>query len=327
MNLPVDGIQAFIQVATLGSFRKAAEALFISQTGLTRRIQRLEAFVGVKLLDRTTRTTSLTPVGREFLPLATRLVDDLTVGLDRLRTASRLAVGDVTVATLQSVAFRQLPIALRTYAEAHPQNRVHLLERSGALVTAAVREGHADFGIHIQGAAQPDLVEDLLMRDPFVIVCGHQHRLAGSAKLRWSELGEVDLITLGGASGNRRIVEEQLSREGLPLRGRFVVESTPTALALAREGVGVAILPAAMNPATVATGLIEIPLVEPVLHRAIGLVRRRNETLMPPALALYAIIKDEFPALGRHNVPAPPAKEMSPVGMGCGSVPRSAAEG
>lgn len=294
MKLPIDGIQAFVQIAELGNFNRAAEKLFITQTGLTRRIQRLEAFVGTKLLDRTTRSTTLTKVGREFLPLATRLVDDLTNGLDRLRTTSRLSLGDVTVATLQSVAFRQLPLALRIYARKYPRNRVQLLERSGALVTEAVRQNQADFGIHIQQNAQSDLVEDLLMRDPFVLVCGRGHPLAKAAEVAWSDLGDIDLITLGGASGNRRIVEAQLTKAGLQARGRFVVESTPSAIALAKAGVGAAILPAAMKASVVATGLVEIPLVGPIVHRSIGLVRRRNETLTPAAAALYKIVKTEL---------------------------------
>src|SRR5215472_8474961 len=120
MKLPIDGIQAFVQIAEVGNFNRAAAKLFITQAGLTRRIQRLETFVGTKLLDRTTRSTTLTTMGREFLPLAARLVDDLTNGLDRLRTTSRLSLGDVTVATLQSVAFRQLPLALRIYARKYP---------------------------------------------------------------------------------------------------------------------------------------------------------------------------------------------------------------
>jgi DNA-binding transcriptional LysR family regulator len=294
MKIPIDGVQAFVHVAEFGSFNRAAEHLFITQTALTRRIQSLEAFVGLRLLDRTTRSTALSPMGRDFLPLARRIVDDLVHGLDRLRTSSRLGVGDVTVATLQSVAFRQLPLALRSYARNYPENRVQLLERSGVLVTEAVHQGQADFGIHIQQDTHPDLVEDMLMRDPFVLVCSRSHPAAKLKKATWANLEGIDLITLGGSSGNRRIVETQLTKAGLNLRGRFVVENTPSAIALARENVGAAILPAAMNATTVTTGLIEVPLVEPVLYRAIALVRRRNETLTPAASALYAIVKAQM---------------------------------
>jgi DNA-binding transcriptional LysR family regulator len=299
MKIPIDGVQAFVHVAELGSFNRAAEHLFITQTALTRRIQRLEAFVGLRLLDRTTRSTSLSPMGKEFLPLARRIVDDLVHGLDRLRTSSRLGIGDVTVATLQSVAFRQLPRALRSYARKHPENRIHLLERSGALVTEAVLQNQADFGIHIQQDAHHDLTEDVLMRDPFVLVCSRSHPAARLKTVAWAALKDFDLITLGGASGNRRIVETQLSKAGLNVRGRFVVESTPSAIALARESVGAAILPAAMNATRIASGLVEVPLVEPVLYRTISLVRRRNESLSPAASSLYAQLKAQLSTVGR----------------------------
>ncbi|MDB5655903.1 MAG: LysR family transcriptional regulator [Tardiphaga sp.] len=294
MKLPMDGIQAFVEIAELGTFSRAAEKLGITQTALTRRIQRLEAFIGVQLLDRTTRSTSLTQVGREFLPLSMRLVADLTFGLDQLRAKARLSVGEVTIATLQSIAFHQLPLVLQLYGQAYPHNRVEILERSGTLVTDAVRQGHADFGIHIQQEPQSDLSEDLLMRDPFVLVCSESHRFASARTIGWSELRDVDLITLGGSSGNRRMIETQLMRAGLETRGRFVVETTPTAVALANAGVGVAILPATMNATSVARGLVEVPIIDPVVYRSIGLVKRRNQALTPAASALYAIVATEL---------------------------------
>jgi DNA-binding transcriptional LysR family regulator len=294
MKLPMDGIQAFVEIAETGTFSRAAEKLGITQTALTRRIQRLEAFIGVQLLDRTTRATSLTQVGREFLPLSMRLVMDLTFGLDQLRAKARLSVGEVTIATLQSIAFHQLPLLLERYGRAYPENRVEILERSGTLVTEAVRQGHADFGIHIQQDPQSDLSEELLMRDPFVLVCSASHRLASARTIGWPELRDADLVTLGGSSGNRRIVETQLARVGLETRGRFVVESTPTAVALANAGVGVAILPATMNATSVAKNLVEIPIIDPVVYRSIGLVKRRNQALTPAASALYAIVATEL---------------------------------
>lgn len=294
MKLPVDGVQAFVLVAELGNYGRAADRLALSQTALTRRIQRLEEFVGLRLLDRTTRVTGLTAVGRDFLPLARRLIGDLTEGLDRLRKTAGLALGNVTLATLQSVAFRQLPPILEIYSRYHPQNRVHLLERTGSLVTQAVRGLEADFGIHVLGETQPDLLEDVVTRDPFVVVCAREHVFAKARHVAWAALRDTDLITLGGASGNRLIVESQLIAAGLPPQGRFVVESTPTALALCAANVGVALLPTA-NGSTLAPSLVEVPLIAPVVFRSIGLVRRRGETLSPAAGALYELLKTKLP--------------------------------
>lgn len=292
MHLPMDDIQAFVMVAELGSFSRAAERLGLTQTGLTRRIQRLEAYVGLALLDRTTRRTGLTAAGRDFLPLARRVVEDLTHGLQRLRTTSRLAAGDVTLATMPAVAYERLPLLLAEYARRHPGNRVMLLERSGSAVTEAVRGGAAEFGIHIMQAPQAELEEDLLSTDRLVLVCHPSHALADRESLRWAELAGEDLITLGGSSGNRTAVEQQLRASGLPLRGRFVVENTPSAMALAATGIGVAILPSAAQRGRLLSGLVEVPLVEPALRRSLALVRRRGEALAPAAAALYRMILD-----------------------------------
>lgn len=290
MHLPMDDIQAFVQVAELGSFSRAAERLSLTQTGLTRRIQRLEAYVGQPLLDRTTRRTSMTAAGRDFLPLAKRLVEDLTRGLERLRTTARLSAGDVTLATMPAVVYQRLPAVLADYARRFPDNRVMLLERSGSVVTEAVRRGDADFGIHITQDAQHDLMEDVLSVDPLVLMCHPEHVLAARAEIGWDELDERDLITLGGTSGNRAGVEQQLARAGLPTRGRFVVENTPSAMALAMTGMAAAILPSAAGRGELRGKLLEVPLVRPVMHRSLSLVRRRGEALTPAAAALYALL-------------------------------------
>ncbi|MCQ4158647.1 LysR family transcriptional regulator [Roseomonas sp. GC11] len=290
MHLPMDDIQAFVLVAELGSFSRAADRLGLTQTGLTRRIQRLEAYVGLPLLDRTTRRTGLTAAGRDFLPLARRVVEELTHGLQRLRTTSRLSAGDVTLATMPAVAYERLPGLLADYARRFPGNRVMLVERSGTAVTEAVRGGAAEFGIHIMQGAQADLVEDLLSTDPLVLVCHPAHALAGRAAVPWAELAGHDLVTLGGTSGNRLLVEQQFLRAGLPLRSRFVVENTPSAIAIAATGMAAAILPAAQQHGKLRAGLVEVPLVEPVLRRALALVRRRNESLSPAAEALFRLI-------------------------------------
>jgi len=161
-------------------------------------------------------------------------------------------------------------------------------------VTEAVRKGEADFGIHIQQEPDADLVEDRLVCDPFVLICHRGHPLAGRGAVRWAELGDADLITLGGASGNRHRVEAQLRAAGQPPRGRFVVESTPTAFALVSAGIGAAILPAALQGASQRDDLVAVLLIEPEISRTISLVRRRNTSLTPAAAAFYEMLRVEL---------------------------------
>ncbi|MEE9103667.1 LysR family transcriptional regulator, partial [Pseudomonas nitroreducens] len=77
INFDLDDLQAFRAIVEHGSFRKAAEAVKITQPALSRRIEKLESALNVRLFDRTTRKVSLTAVGRAFVPEVERVLDQL----------------------------------------------------------------------------------------------------------------------------------------------------------------------------------------------------------------------------------------------------------
>jgi DNA-binding transcriptional LysR family regulator len=292
MKHPIDGLEAFIQIAELGSFNKAAEKLHLTQTALTRRIQRLEAFLGLKLLDRTTRVVALTTVGRSFLPEATRLVKELDRSFERLRIQSRDSAGDVTMVSVPSVMFGLLPAVLGEYIRRFPNNRVLILDRGSSLVMEMVLQRQAEFGLHVRPVEHPDLHTDLLRRDPFVAYCRKNHPLAARTEIRWDELADFDLITLGGNSGNRALMEAQLSKARIDIRTRFVAEYFSSAICLARAGLGVAILVA--SDGQLGGDMRQIPIIDPVVDRPLFLVRRRGETLTPAAQKLHALIRKMY---------------------------------
>lgn len=307
MKLDIDGIQAFVQVARLGGFYKAADSLNLSQTALTRRIQKLEAYLGLRLLDRTTRSVTLTAVGREFLPRATRLVEELTESVDRLKDMSRWATGDVAIACVPSMAHQQLPWVIRAYAEKYPGNRVRLIDRNSTQVADAVRNGEAELGIHIRMRADAALTELTLLQDPFVLFCRADHPASTLAHVTWRALRGIELITVSGSSGNRALLDHQLARHKVDLRGRCEVEHPSTAIALVSAGVGAAILPSATLLDGTHPDLRRVPLREPVIRRTIGLIRRRNAALSPAVQAFHELLTQRLPATaaGAETPPKP----------------------
>ena len=298
MKLDIDGIQAFVRVAELGGFHKAADKLNLSQTALTRRVQKLERYLGLRLLDRTTRAVALTAVGREFLPRATRLVDELTQSVDRLKDISRWATGDVAIACVPSMAYQQLPSVIRAYAEKYPGNRVRLIDRNSMQVAEAVRSGEAEMGIHILMNTHAELTEQPLLHDPFMLFCRTDHPASALPCITWKALRTVDLITISGASGNRALLDHQLARRNIDVRGRYEVEHPSTAIALVAAGVGAAILPAATLLDGTHPDVRQVPLQEPIIRRTIGLIRRRNAALSPAAQAFHDV-------LAAHLAPEP----------------------
>ncbi|HWI37702.1 MAG TPA: LysR family transcriptional regulator, partial [Burkholderiales bacterium] len=116
MKIDTLGVQAFLAIADQGGFGRAAESLHITQTALSRRVQNLEAFLGVKLVERTTRSVTLTAIGRDFLPQARRLLTDLASALVEIRESGKALRGDVTIACVPTVGVQYLPDIVRQYA-------------------------------------------------------------------------------------------------------------------------------------------------------------------------------------------------------------------
>ena len=102
-------IQAFAVVAELQSFRAAAESIHLSQPAFSRRIDKLEEALGVRLLDRTTRRVTLTAVGRDFARKTRVWLDDLDGMLMGLGDVAARRMGEVTIACVPSAVYYFLP--------------------------------------------------------------------------------------------------------------------------------------------------------------------------------------------------------------------------
>jgi DNA-binding transcriptional LysR family regulator len=108
MKLDTLGVQAFISIADQASFQRAANELHISQTAITRRLQNLETHLGVKLIERTTRTVALTATGSEFLPQARRLMSELSNALVEIFESGKARRGDVCIACVPTAGIQIL---------------------------------------------------------------------------------------------------------------------------------------------------------------------------------------------------------------------------
>jgi DNA-binding transcriptional LysR family regulator len=287
MKLDILGVQAFVALAEHGSFVKAAKALFITQAALSRRLQNLEAFLGVRLVERTTRSRALTQVGEEFLPQVRRLLADLGASLHEVRERGRSLRGDVTVACVPTVGIQYLPGVIQAYAQRHPDNRIRILDHASAGVERAVLQREAEFGIGIALADHGGLHSVPLLRDRFVLLCRADHPLAGRRRVRWAQLAGHDVILPGTGSSNRPLLDAMLGEAGLPQSGRFEVQRSSTAVGLVAAGVAAAVVPSLALQAGTYPSLRAVALTEPEVARTFVLLSRRGVALSPAAQALY----------------------------------------
>ncbi|MBT2772468.1 LysR family transcriptional regulator [Vreelandella sp. F11] len=287
-------LHAFILVAELGTFHEAAQRLHLSQPALTRRIQKLEELLEVELLERTTRRTRLTPIGADFLPRARRMLEEYESSILGIRELVTHQKGTVTIACLPTAAFYFLPSVIRVFSEAWPGIRIRILDVSANEGLEKVINGEADFGINMISAQSSEVRFTPLLRDPFVLALRSDHPLASKKQIEWSDLEDVRLITVSRDSGNRTLLDNALSAEGIHLNSFYEVQHLSTSLGLVESGLGVAILPRMTMPGPDHDTLCSRDLPEPRIQRSIGLVRSNTHSLSSTAQLFIDLLLEHW---------------------------------
>ena len=289
INFDLNDLLAFRAVAEMRNFGRAAESVHLSQPAFSRRIDKLEQALGVRLLERTTRRVSLTTVGREFERKVRDLLDELDSTLLGIRGVAATRMGEVTVACVPSTVNYYLSRVIQRFHERAPKVRVKVLDAGANEVLAAVSRGDADFGLNFIGAQEGDLDFKPLVEERFVAACRRDHPLAKQRRVTWAQLSAHDFIGVARTSGNRLLLDQALA--GVKDRPQAIYETqhVTTLMGLVEAGLGVAAVPSMAMPGADHPLLVSVPLVEPVVTRKIGLIRRRGRSLSPAAALLYEL--------------------------------------
>lgn len=283
INCEILDLRSFLSIVELESFHRAADTLNMSQPALSRRIQKLELAIGAPLLERTTRHVSLTALGTELLPLVRRMLEEFDSSLFAVRDPAVQRGGLVTIACLPTAAFYFLPKVIKQFNIEYPNIRFRILDLPATDGLQAVARGEVEFGINIMGTADPDLIFDRLVEDPFVLAASKDHPLAEKSEVGWDDLAPYHLITVHRSSGNRTLLDGALAKSNIKLRWFYEVTHLSTSLGLVEAGLGISVLPQMATPQGEHPLLITRPIRNPKISRTIGVVRRRGGTLSPAA--------------------------------------------
>lgn len=295
MNFDLADLRAFVAVAELNSFRAAADSIHLSQPALSRRIDKLEMALGVKLFERTTRSVSLTAVGRDFSHKARSLLDELEHSLLSMQAVAASQLGEVVIACVPSAVYYFLPKVLRTFHEQYPRIRVRIIDDGASAVLDSVARGEADFGINIIGTQEPDIAFQVILKEPFVVACHRDHPLAKLKEVSWAALAQYDFMTVDRSSGNRLLVDLALADSNVRPSWCFEAKHVSTLLGLVEAGLGVAVVPRLSMPQGEHATLARVALVDPTIDRNVGLIRRHGRELSPAARKLYELIETTWP--------------------------------
>lgn len=299
INYDLHDLQAFVAVAERASFRQAASDLFLSQSALSRRIDKLEEGLGVKLFERTTRRVQLTNVGQAFLLNVRTALDGLEDAVLGVADLAAHRTGSVTLACVPSAVWHFLPAVLTRFSERFPRIRVRVHDESAQDVLNLVLAGEADFGINFTGAADPDIVFEPIYVESYVLAMRSDHPLAGRKELSWKETVNERYISVAKSSGNRSVIDAALA--GVEKHPAILCEVNHVSgvLALVEAGMGVAAVPGlSVLPGRPDT-IVGVPLVNPPVHRTLGLISKRSHSMAPAARTLFEMLREAL--VGRES--------------------------
>lgn len=290
--MDVLGLQAFIQIAESGSFRRAAVAMNLSQTALSHRIKKLETDIGLSLFQRTTRTLTLTRAGQEFFPKARDMMVRLSSLYEDLKIEGQRARERVSIGCLGSLGELYLPRALRIFREQNPDTTVVIYDEHAAMLSDRVAAGEAQFALTILGAQRWAEKQRVLYEEDFVAAVPAGHPLADRQHLTWADLVGYPLARISTTTSHGVILSESLSDLMHQLDWRYEVQRTYMAGTLVLAGLAITVLPRAAIPVSDTVRII--PITNPTVKRTVGIISQEGVPLPPKAQQLHRILLREI---------------------------------
>lgn len=297
LNLSTRQLRAFLALAELRSFTRAASRCHLSQPAFSALVRSLEDMLGARLFDRDTRNVELTAEGRLLEEPARRLLADFDGLAADIGDRVARRKGRVSVAALPSLAAGWLPGIFSRFRRANPGIELALHDTLSDQCLELVRSGRADFALAATGPGSPEWDAQVLCRDRFFLVCRRDHPLARKAALRVRDLAAYPFVHFSRASSVRQHLEAALHPQKMATV--LEVEHLTTVMGMVEEGVGITVVPALTLFEFERDSLMQRPLNVPSLQRTIYVVRRANRSLSLAAQALYDLMIERKPVLRR----------------------------
>jgi LysR family transcriptional activator of glutamate synthase operon len=278
-------LRYFDAVARCGGFTRAAEQLHVAQSAVSAQIRALEAELGVRLFDRTTRRVTLTQPGELFLVRARRVLGELDGARGELADLAAVLTGRVAIGATAVVGPFDLPGALAGFHVRYPG--VDLRLRSGLVAKLLTLLDGGDVDLVI-APIHDDLPAHLSARrltgEEVLLVLPPGHPLARGGALDLGELREESFVCLPEGSGLRGMLDEAAAGAGFEPRVQFETQSPASIRALVAAGLGVALL--ARSAAEHEGPAVSVrTLRHPPAHPPIGLIHHRGQRLSAAARA------------------------------------------
>jgi LysR family transcriptional regulator, hydrogen peroxide-inducible genes activator len=290
MNLK--DLKYLVALADTGHFGKAAERTFVSQPTLSAQLKKLEAYLGVKLVERQPKNVQLTEVGKQIVVRARRMLDegDEIVALARSNTDP--FAGKLKVALIPTIGPYLLPRVMQKIRKGLPHLGLMLYEYQTEALLKRLRDGEIDLGIMALPAIADGIESRALYEENFTVALPNNHPLAAKTSIKVQDLKGHTLLLLEDGHCLRDQALEVCSRVDVKEAEDFRATSLETLRQMVVAGLGITLLPemAVESPFGSQRGLTIRQFAKPAPSRTVGAVWRKTTTRAAAIGALCDVI-------------------------------------
>ncbi|KYH17245.1 LysR family transcriptional regulator [Enterobacter hormaechei] len=290
MNYSLRQLRVFVTVAQARSFSRAGEIIGLSQSAVSHSVKELETQTGVKLLDRTTREVVLTEAGQQLAMRLERLLDELNSTLRDVGRLGQQLSGTGRGGGSQTISAHLIPQCIAESNHRYPDIDFVLHDRPQQWVLESIRQGDVDFGIVIDPGAVSDLECEVVLSEPFLLLCRDDDPLASLPQVAWQALQGANLVLQDYASGSRPLIDAALTAQGVKATIVQEIGHPATLFPMVEAGIGISVLPALALPLPQGSRLTVKRFV-PCVERQLMLVRRKNRSLSGAAHACWDVVR------------------------------------
>lgn len=285
-------IEAFVAVSELHSFRMAADQLSLTAQAVSQLVAEMEATLGFRVFDRTTRNVSLSSAGKDFLPSALTLLRYVSAAEGAAADVRNKAAGLVRVGAPMVLASTALPEAISAYQRQRPHVIVRIRDLPVEAVADCVAEGDVDLAIGPDRTTDSHVERVELFESPWVLWCAKTHPFARKKTLKWSDLVAQPLVA-AGRDHERSVAQMHL---GAPEDQRVtpvdVVDNISTAMGIAAQGLAATLAPAYIGVMARNMGLISKRVLAPETVRKVCLYKPLSRSISPAALGFSDFLQE-----------------------------------
>lgn len=291
-EMDINQLEVLVTVAREKSFSRAAEVLNRTQPAISQAIRRLEAEIGEKLFDRSSKDGTLTFAGEVLLTHAKQMMNLRQNAQQAIREMRDLKHGKVTISANEHTVFFLLPV-IEEFRRRHPLIKIEVQRGVASRIPKQITAREVELGIISFAPNDESLRSVSAMTDQLVLIVSPTHRLADRAEVSIKELGEETFVAHNAPSPYRQKVIETFEKHKTSLQISVELPSLEAIKRLVARGVGLALVPRITARAEVAAGLLsELSVKEMKLERRLNIIYRRNSELSHAAKAFLKVARD-----------------------------------